>query len=76
MKTEARFPIGTQFIPVGNKRKDVYTVVDILTTTKSNGEIFKIEYACQHMFMGQIMNTTAIDTTIARGLIGNLADFN
>ena len=65
----ARFEIGTQFIPVGNKRKDVYTIVDILTTTKSNGDIFKIEYGCTHSFLGQTIGTIEIDTTISRGLI-------
>ena len=63
---KARFPIGTQFIPVGNKRMDIYTVVDILTTTKSNGDIFKIEYACTHIFMGQIIGSTANTTKPAR----------
>ena len=65
----ARFEIGTQFIPVGNKRKDVYTIIDILTTTKSNGEIFKIQYACTHVFCGMDVTSVEIDTTIARGLI-------
>jgi len=64
----ARFEIGTQFIPAGNKRKDVYTIVDILTTTKSNGEIFKIEYVCTHVFCGMDVTSVEIDRTIARGL--------
>jgi len=66
---EARFKIGTQFTPVGNKRKDVYTVTDILTTRKSNGDVFRIEYACTHLFCGQPVSSIEIGTTIARGLL-------
>jgi hypothetical protein len=60
------FEIGYQFIQArGKKRRDVETIVDILTTTNSKGEAVKIEYVAVHDFCGQQLRATHIETTIA-----------
>lgn len=64
------YPIGTQFIKPGRKRKDIETVVDILTTTNSKGEVVAIRYIATHDFMGQVIaDRDVVGTTIARGLL-------
>ena len=64
-----RFPIGTQYKPVGKHTK-VTTVIDQLTLTDSKGEILRVSYLTQHEFLGQtITNHDVCDTTIARGLL-------
>lgn len=66
------WPIGTQFIRRQSKRKDVETVVDILTTTNSKGEVCHIRYIASHDFAGQqVLNKDVVATTIAMGLINN-----
>lgn len=71
-----RFPVGTQFIPLGAKNKIVHTVVDFLTTKNLAGEIVQCRYVSEHEFLGQkVRNIDVADSTIARGLIGNLADY-
>jgi len=66
MKTP-QFPIGYQFIQTRGKkiRRDVETIVDILTTTNSQGEVVKITYLATHQFMGQTLTVEHIATTIA-----------
>ena len=67
------YPIGTQFIKQGRKRKDIETVVDILTTTNSKGEVVAIRYIATHDFMGQkIADRDVVGTTIARGLLNKI----
>jgi hypothetical protein len=69
MTLTARFPIGTQYLSSG-KRKDVCTVIDILKTYNSAGELVKIRYVATHLFMGQLVaDYDVVDTTIARNLI-------
>lgn len=61
-----QFEIGYKFIVTrGKKRRDVETIVDILTTTNSSGEVVKIEYVAVHDFAGQQLKVTHIATTIA-----------
>ncbi len=62
-----KYPIGTQFIPMG--RNDLpYTVVDSLTTFNMAGDIIKQTYLCEHEFLGQKIRTEECATTIARSL--------
>ena len=71
-----RFPVGTQFIPIGRKDKTVCTVVDYYVTKNLAGEIVNAKYVSEHEFCGQkVKNYDVADSTIARGLIGNIADY-
>ena len=64
-----RFKIGTTFIPCGRKNGGLCTVVDILTTTNSKGDVVRIRYAATHEFMGQTLTDYDVpEVTIARGL--------
>ncbi len=65
--TEATYKIGQTFIRSG-KLKALETVTDILTTTNAKGEIFKIEYATEHLLMGQIVKSVVNKTTIDIGI--------
>lgn len=70
MKTrnkKARFPIGLTYRS-NNKRRDLTTIVDILSTINSSGEIIRIEYVVSHEFTGQAIRETVPDTRIARAL--------
>jgi hypothetical protein len=70
--TDARFPIGTQFIPVRPISR-VHTVTDILRTYNSVGELVDVRYVATHEFMGQLIEDRSVyDTTIARGLIAGV----
>ena len=63
-----RFPIGTQFTPLGRKHAKLTTVIDFHTTTNLKGEVVKTAYVCTHEFMGQTLTTYDVcETTIARG---------
>ena len=66
---EARFGIGTTFIPRGKKNQEMCTVVDILRTYNSKDELVSIEYVATHKFLGQPVKARYVDTTIARGLL-------
>ena len=64
-----RFKIGTVFIRHSKKIKVPETIVDILTTTNSAGEIVSIRYVTEHNFFGQMVTDKDVcDTTIARSL--------
>jgi len=65
---EVKYKVGTKFIPI-SKRKDTHTIIDIYTTRNLNNDIIEIEYACQHQFMKQIVNSRVIRTTIDRAQI-------
>ncbi|MNK14374.1 hypothetical protein D3C87_324920 [compost metagenome] len=68
MTLTARFPIGTQYLTRG-KRKDLCTVVDVLRTYNSAGELVSIRYVTTHDFCGQsVKDHDVVDTTIAMGL--------
>jgi hypothetical protein len=65
----ARFPIGLTFTrSYGRKVKREETIIDILTTTDSKGEVVRIEYEIAHLFLGQQITERVVDTTIARNL--------
>lgn len=66
---KARFPIGLTFMrKAGKAPAKEYTIVDILTTTNSKGEIVRIEYDTVHKFLGQDVHEILVDTSIARSL--------
>lgn len=65
---EPRFGVGTKFIPVGNKARCVFVIVDIYTTTNMRGIPVKIEYLCEHSLCGQKIESRECETTIARGI--------
>lgn len=76
MRETPRFPVGTQFIPIGRKEKILHTVTDYHVTRNLAGEIVKCNYVSTHEFCGQKITTIDLpEATIARGLIGNLEDF-
>lgn len=67
---KAQHKIGTQFIRRSSKRKDVETVVDILTTKNSKGKIVQIVYVAEHECLGQtVINRSVPSSTITLGLI-------
>ena len=71
VKTAFKYPIGTQFRPVG---KDyVCTVFEHLTTRDSTGDIHKLRYWCTHVRNGQTLHDTdVVETTISRALAAHL----
>lgn len=70
MKTEPRFKIGQKFKPIGRKYAQIRTIVDILKTYNSAGELVEIRYVSEHEFMGQkVIDRNVVDSTIARGLV-------
>lgn len=62
-----KFPIGTEFTPVG-KIKKLYKVIGHRITITENGEVVKTYYRCSHNFYGQEIESDENETTIARGL--------
>ena len=63
------FPIGTKFLSDG-KVKRICTVIDILKTYNSSGELVKTSYIAEHDFLGQkVKNNDVCHTTIARNLL-------
>lgn len=66
---EPRFPIGTKFKTAG-KHPRLCTVIDILKTYNSMGDLVSIRYVATHDFSGQMVtDRDVVDATIARGLI-------
>lgn len=64
-----RFQIGQQFNTRG-KFPRLCTVVDILTTYNSKGELVKLRYVAIHTFMGQVVTESdVVETTIAMGAL-------
>jgi hypothetical protein len=64
--------IGEQFIRRSSKRKDVETIIDILTTTDSKGDVVKIRYVALHNFCGQpVIDNDVLQSTITMGKITN-----
>ena len=62
--------IGIRFTKRSKANKGrVYTVVDELTTTNRAGAIVKVEFLCEHSFLGQKVNSKECATTIKMGLI-------
>ena len=62
-----RFPIGTEFRPVG-KCKPLHRVTGHRLTLTETGEIVRTYYRCAHEFCGQLVETDENETTIARGV--------
>jgi hypothetical protein len=61
-----KFAIGTKYTPRGKDYQA--TVVDILKTYNSAGELVRIRYVSTHTFLGQtVTDQDVIETTIARG---------
>ena len=66
--TEAKFSIGTQFKTRG-KHPRLCTVVDILRTYNTAGDLVRIRYVATHELMGQtITEYDVVETTIAMGV--------
>lgn len=69
----ATYEIGTKYTPVGRNGQQC-TVVDILKTFNSAGELVRIRYVATHQFCGQtITDSDVCAATIARGLINRSA---
>lgn len=69
MPNHPKFPIGTKYKTRG-KHPQICTVVDILTTTNSKGDVVKIRYQSEHEFCGQIVTDyDVVETSIAMGLV-------
>ena len=66
-----KYSIGQKYTVKRPKYTRDYKVVDILTTTNSVGEVVKIRYVAQHVFMGQVVTDyDVVGTTIARAVYG------
>lgn len=61
-----RYEIGTIFLTIGKKRKDVKTVVDIFKTYNSKNELISIEYISEYEFCGQKITSRDCETTLRR----------
>jgi hypothetical protein len=69
MNRKMRFPIGLTFSYRRGKAPALeYRIVDSLTTRNNAGEIVRLEYDTVHLFCGQGVHETMVDTTIARSL--------
>ena len=69
MAIEQRFTIGTKYKTRG-KAPRICTVVDVLRTYNSAGELVKLRYVSQHDFCGQVVTDwDVVDTTVAMGKI-------
>jgi hypothetical protein len=66
---ENKYAIGQQFKTRG-KSPRICTVIDVLKTYNSKGELVKIRYVATHEVLGQIVTDYEIpETTITMGLI-------
>jgi hypothetical protein len=69
MAKHARFPIGLTFsYKRGKAPAREYRITDILTTRNNAGDVVRLEYETVHLFLGQRVIETMVDTTIARSL--------
>ena len=67
MAFDARYSIGTKFKTRG-KVQHICTVVDILKTYNSKGELVQVRYVATHEFMGQtVTERDVVGATIAMG---------
>lgn len=63
-----RYPVGTTFTPRGRAHSTTHTVVDLLTTVNSLGEVVRVRYVAEHLFLGQrVVDSNVTETTIAMG---------
>jgi hypothetical protein len=71
--TEHKFNIGQQYCTRG-KASRLCTIVDILKTYNSAGELVQIRYVSTHQFMGQaVTDSNVCETAVAMGLIAEAA---
>lgn len=67
MTTAQRFAIGTKYTTRGANPR-LCTVVDVLRTYNSAGDLVRLRYVSTHEFLGQTLeNGDVTDTTIAMG---------
>ena len=71
MKAIKNVTIGDKFTKRGDKRKDVYTVIDIYTVTDSSGEVVRHECMATHDFLGQTIKGEIPFATVVMGRIDN-----
>ncbi len=65
---ENKYSIGTHYTTRG-KNPRICTVVDILKTYNSKGDLVRVRYVSTHQFAGQtVTDYDVIPATIARGL--------
>lgn len=64
-----RFNIGQTFTTRGKSPREC-TVIDILRTYNSAGEMVRLRYVATHTFMGQtVTDSDVCETTIAMGAV-------
>lgn len=62
------YPIGTRYVTQG-KHPKLCTVVDVLKTYNSAGDLVNLRYVSTHQFCGQtVTDRDVVSVTIARGL--------
>lgn len=67
------YAIGTQFM-TRDKHPKLCTVVDVLKTYNSKGELVSTRYVATHEFCGAaITDSNVVAVTIARGLLEDVA---
>lgn len=67
------YAIGTQYMS-RDKHPKLCTVVDVLKTFNSKGELVATRYVSTHQFCGNpITDSNVVAVTIARGLIAEAA---
>ena len=69
LERQSKYPIGTQYLPMGRKNAKVCTITECFKTYDSKGNLVKISYQSKHDFLGQaVINNDVCATTIARGI--------
>ena len=63
-----RFPIGTEFVPVGKVRKLYRVTGHRVTLDVATGEGVRTYYRCSHEFAGQTIESDETEATVARGV--------
>jgi hypothetical protein len=67
-KESFKYPIGTQYLPMGKNAK-VCTITECFKTYDSKGNLVRTHYQSTHDFLGQsVTNHNVCETTIARGI--------
>ena len=67
-----QFEIGTKFIRKYSKNakvKHIETVIDVYKTFNSKNELVHLTYITTYEFCGQLIKHTALNTTIALGVV-------
>lgn len=67
--TSQRFQIGQQFKTRG-KAPRLCTIIDVLRTFNSAGDLVSLRYVATHEFMGQtVTDGDVCDATVAMGIV-------